>query len=55
VVAVRLICPDTVEEKMMYMQQEKKELFHDLIPTEAAMGKAFSKDELLKLLNTPLA
>ncbi|RXK80773.1 DEAD/DEAH box helicase [Filimonas effusa] len=34
VVAVRLICPDTVEEKMMKLQAAKKELVQDLIQSD---------------------
>ncbi|QEC53728.1 SNF2 family DNA or RNA helicase [Anseongella ginsenosidimutans] len=40
VVAVRLICSGTIEEKIMNLQETKKELFHNLI----------RKDNLLKLL-----
>jgi SNF2 family DNA or RNA helicase len=44
VIAVRLICPDTVEEKMMKLQAAKKELVDDLIKTD-----------LVALLRTVLA
>ncbi|MFS8617573.1 MAG: DEAD/DEAH box helicase, partial [Solitalea sp.] len=40
VVAVRLICEGSIEEKIMQLQESKKELFDKLI----------SKDSLLKLL-----
>ncbi|MFD2164117.1 DEAD/DEAH box helicase [Paradesertivirga mongoliensis] len=55
VVAVRLICTDTIEEKIMQMQEEKKDLFNELINTDTTIAKSFTKDGLLKLLNTPLA
>ncbi len=55
VVAVRLICSGTIEEKIMQMQAGKRELFQDLISPEPGTGKSFNRDELLKLLNTPLA
>lgn len=55
VVAVRLICPGTIEEKIMLLQAGKKTLFDDLVRTEPGAGKTFSREELLKLLNMPLA
>ncbi|MBA9077186.1 DEAD/DEAH box helicase [Rufibacter quisquiliarum] len=50
VVAVRLICPNTVEEKMQKLQASKKELVNDLVKTDGGMLKAISKQELLALL-----
>ena len=50
VMAVRLICPDTIEEKIMLMQQKKKDLVTDLIKTDAAVFKSLSKDDLLRLI-----
>jgi hypothetical protein len=50
VMAVRLICPDTIEEKIMLMQQRKKELVADLIKTDGTIFKSLSKDDLLGLL-----
>ncbi|TKC05949.1 DEAD/DEAH box helicase [Pedobacter frigoris] len=50
VVAVRLICPDTVEEKIMMMQESKKEIANDLIKTEESIFKSLSKKDLLDLL-----
>jgi SNF2 family DNA or RNA helicase len=50
VVAVRLICPDTIEEKIMQLQVSKKELANDLIKTDATMLKSLSKTDLLALL-----
>ncbi|WP_192821310.1 DEAD/DEAH box helicase [Rufibacter sp. LB8] len=50
VVAVRLICPGTVEEKIMKLQASKKELVHDLIKTDGGVLNGFSKQELLALL-----
>ncbi|WP_374951026.1 DEAD/DEAH box helicase, partial [Mucilaginibacter sp.] len=51
VVAVRLICPNTVEEKIMLMQENKKELVSNLIKTDASFLHALSKAELLDMLN----
>jgi SNF2 family DNA or RNA helicase len=50
VIAVRLICLDTVEEKIMKMQQAKTLLADDLVRTDSNMLKLFTKDELLNLL-----
>ncbi len=50
VMAVRLICPDTVEEKIMIMQETKKGIANDLIKTETSIFKSLSKNDLLELL-----
>ncbi|WP_461787634.1 DEAD/DEAH box helicase [Pedobacter sp.] len=50
VMAVRLICPDTIEEKIMLMQQRKKDLVADLVKTDASIFKSLSKADLLGLL-----
>ncbi|HTN00209.1 MAG TPA: DEAD/DEAH box helicase, partial [Pedobacter sp.] len=50
VMAVRLICPDTVEEKIMLMQDAKKGVASDLIKTEASIFKALTKKDLLELI-----
>lgn len=47
IMAVRLICPGTVEEKIMKMQESKKELVSDLINTDSSFLKSLSKEELL--------
>ncbi|MNL32775.1 hypothetical protein D3C87_1546490 [compost metagenome] len=49
VVAVRLICPDTIEEKIMKLQETKKDLVGDLIKTESSIYKSLSKKDLLEL------
>jgi superfamily II DNA or RNA helicase len=51
VVAVRLICPDTIEEKIMKLQQTKKELVSDLIQTDGSMLQSLTRNELLKLFS----
>ncbi|MBS7563208.1 SNF2 helicase associated domain-containing protein [Mucilaginibacter sp. Bleaf8] len=51
IVAVRLICPGTVEEKMMVMQQTKRDLANDLIRTDASVIRSLNKEDLLQLLN----
>ncbi|AMR32605.1 DNA helicase [Mucilaginibacter sp. PAMC 26640] len=49
VVAVRLICPDTIEEKMILLQQTKKELAGKLISSDLIF-KSLNKADLLGLL-----
>lgn len=51
VVAVRLICPDTIEEKIMKLQETKKELVSDLIKTDSSMLKSLSKNDLISLFS----
>ena len=50
VVAVRLICPDTIEEKMMTLQSNKQHLANELIKTDQDMLQGMTKDDLLNLL-----
>ncbi|MDJ1470447.1 DEAD/DEAH box helicase [Xanthocytophaga flava] len=50
VVAVRLICPNTIEEKIMKLQETKKDLVGDLIKTDSDMLKSLSRMDLLALL-----
>ncbi|MFZ1358129.1 MAG: DEAD/DEAH box helicase, partial [Saprospiraceae bacterium] len=49
VIAVRLICPDTIEEKIMKLQESKRKLVGDLIKSEQGGGK-MTKEELLDIL-----
>lgn len=51
IVAVRLICPDTIEEKIMVMQQSKKDIANSLIRPDSAVTSSLSKDDLLDLLS----
>jgi SNF2 family DNA or RNA helicase len=50
VIAVRLICPNTIEEKMLKLQSSKKDLAGKLVNTEADIFKAFNRKELLEIL-----
>jgi superfamily II DNA or RNA helicase len=50
VVALRLICPDTIEEKMLKLQEEKRELTGKLLRNGSAFMPSFTKDEWLRLL-----
>lgn len=51
VIAFRLICKDTIEEKMQDMQENKKQLADTLIKEEPDILTSLSKDDLLRLLN----
>ncbi len=51
VVAVRLICPGTIEEKMVKLQAAKKELINDLIKTDTGVFKQLSKQDLISLIS----
>lgn len=50
VVAVRLICSNTIEEKIMNLQKKKKQLAQDLVRTDASFFQSLSKDELMGML-----
>ena len=50
VIAVRLICPHTVEEKIMTLQKTKRKLANDLIQTDSSIFKSFSKEDWTGLL-----
>ncbi|WP_420152815.1 DEAD/DEAH box helicase [Siphonobacter sp.] len=52
VVAVRLICPHTIEEKMQQLQQSKQELASDLIRTDQSLLKSLTRQDLLSLLSS---
>jgi len=51
VVAVRLICPDTIEDKIMQLQQRKQRLIEDIIKTEGNLLQTLGKAELLELFS----
>jgi SNF2 family DNA or RNA helicase len=51
VVAIRLICPDTIEDKIMQLQQKKQRLVEDLIKTDGNLLKALSRTDLLELFS----
>ncbi|WP_025761775.1 DEAD/DEAH box helicase [Dyadobacter tibetensis] len=50
VMAIRLISPDTIEEKMMKLQQTKLDRANELIGTDRHILKNLSKQDLLNLL-----
>jgi SNF2 family DNA or RNA helicase len=49
VVAVRLITPDSIEEKIMDLQANKKELAEDLIQTDTSILKSLNENDILNL------
>jgi len=53
VVAVRLICQNTIEEKIQLLQASKKELVDELVKTDSTLLKSLSKADLISLLNHP--
>ncbi|MGE7774971.1 SNF2-related protein [Chitinophaga sp. NPDC101104] len=50
VVAVRLICSGTIEEKIRIMQQRKSQLALDLVKTDGTVLQQMSKSDLLEIL-----
>jgi hypothetical protein len=53
VVALRLICPDTIEDKMAHLQETKKELANVLIHTDTSIFKSLTRNDLLAMLKQP--
>jgi hypothetical protein len=51
VVAVRLITPDTIEDKILSLQASKKELAEDIIQTDANVLKSLSQRDLLQFFD----
>lgn len=51
VFAYKMICKDTIEEKIVHMQQKKKEIADDLISTEKGFISNLSKKDLEDLLS----
>ncbi|TJY61342.1 ATP-dependent helicase [Sphingobacterium alkalisoli] len=50
VIAVRLICSDTIEEKIRHLQQRKHKLAQDMVKTDGLLLRNFSKNDLLDIL-----
>ncbi|MFP3595586.1 DEAD/DEAH box helicase [Chryseobacterium sp. SIMBA_029] len=50
VIAVRLICSNTVEEKILNLQKKKNKLAQDLLSTDQSKLKGFSRHDLLEIL-----
>ncbi len=47
VIAVRLICTDTIEEKIINLQKKKTKLAQDLVSTDTSVFRNLSKSDLL--------
>ena len=50
VVAVRLITPNTIEDKILELQSRKNELVQELVHTDTNILKQLSKEDLIELL-----
>jgi len=51
VFAYRMICKDTIEEKIMLIQQKKKQLSTEIISSESSFIKNLKKEDLMFLLS----
>lgn len=51
VFAYKMICKDSVEEKILLLQQRKKDLANDLISAEAGFIKKLSQDDIIDLFS----
>lgn len=51
VTAFKMICKDTIEEKIVVHQQNKKEVSDDLIQTEDSFVKSLNKDSIQELFS----
>lgn len=52
VIAVRLICSDTVEEKILSLQKRKNELAQNLLQTDGTGIQKLSRNDLLEILDS---
>ena len=51
VFAYKMICRDTVEEKILELQQRKKALAADIVHAEAGFVKALTRDDVVGLFS----
>lgn len=51
VFAYKMICKDTIEEKILQLQEKKKNLADDLISTETAIFKKLTKEDIRDLFS----
>lgn len=49
--AYKMICKDTIEEKIVLHQQNKKQVSDDLIQTEESFVKSLNKDSIKELFS----
>lgn len=52
VIAVRMICSNTVEEKILTLQKKKKQLAQNLLKTDGSKFQGLSKKDLLEILES---
>ncbi|MDR3025461.1 DEAD/DEAH box helicase [Chryseobacterium sp.] len=52
VIAVRMICSNTVEEKILTLQKKKKQLAQNLLTTDGTKFQGLSKQDLMDLLES---
>lgn len=50
VVAIRLVTPDSIEEKILELQSRKRQLAEDIIYTDGSVLKSLSKEDLMQLV-----
>ena len=51
VFAYKMICKDTIEEKILLLQERKQELAEDLVGGEAGFIKKLSQDDIMALFS----
>jgi non-specific serine/threonine protein kinase len=51
VFAYKMICKDTVEEKILKLQEKKKALVNDIISAEKSLLKSLTKDDVVDLFS----
>jgi non-specific serine/threonine protein kinase len=51
VFAYRMICKDTIEEKVLQLQERKRKVAQDLISTESAFYKQLDKEDIVELFS----
>lgn len=51
VFAYRMICKDTIEEKILVLQAKKQDIANDLISTEAGFIKKLTRDDIVELFS----
>ena len=51
VFAYRMICKDTIEEKVLQLQEKKRKVAQDIISSEAAFYKQLDKTDILDLFS----
>jgi SNF2 family DNA or RNA helicase len=51
VFAYRMICKDTIEEKILLLQDKKRAIAKDIISTEDGFLKKLSQDDIIDLFS----